>query len=258
MPDGSERPAAYASWTLNSSERNYSQIEKEGLSCIFGIKRFHDYLLGQHFELVRDHKPLLGLLKEDLATPLQASARIKRWSLFLSNYEYTLVFRNTTAHANTDALSRLPLPEEPVKTFTDPELVLLAEHLSVTANDIRTWTRRDQELSRVLQYVQQGWPSEGDAGLEPYSSRQLELSSFDGCVLWGSRVVVPPSCRQAVLMELHEGHPGITRMKSLARMYVWWPGINADIEKSVRLCRECQQVQSSPPVAPLHPWKWPT
>ena len=261
MPDGSERPVAYASRTLNSSERNYSQIEKEGLSCIFGIKRFHDYLLGRHFELVTDHKPLLGLLKEDLATPLQASARIKRWSLFLSNYEYTLVFRNTTAHANADALSRLPLPEEPVKTFTDPELVLLAEHLSnspVTANDIRTWTRRDQELSRVLQYVQQGWPSEGDPGLEPYSSRRLELSSFDGCVLWGSRVVIPPSCRQAVLMELHEGHPGITRMKSLARMYVWWPGINADIEKSVRLCRECQQVQSSPPVAPLHPWKWPT
>jgi len=110
----------------------------------------------------------------------------------------------------------------------------------------------------VLQYVQQGWPSEGDPGLEPYSSRRLELSSFDGCVLWGSRVVIPPPCRQAVLMELHEGHPGITRMKSLARMYVWWPGINTDIEKSVCLCRECQQVQSSPPVAPLHPWKWPT
>ena len=40
-------------------------------------------------------------------------------------------------------------------------------------------------------------------------------------------------------------------------MYVWWPGINADIEKSVRLCGKCQEVRSSPPVAPLHPWKWP-
>ena len=39
---------------------------------------------------------------------------------------------------------------------------------------------------------------------------------------------------------------------------MWWPGISADIEKSVRLCRECQEVQSSPPLAPLHPWKWPT
>ena len=47
-------------------------------------------------------------------------------------------------------------------------------------------------------------------------------------------------------------------MKLLARMYVWWLGISADVKKSVRLCQECQQVQSSMPVAPLHLWKWPT
>ena len=258
MTDGSERPIAYASRTLNSSERNYSQ---EGLSCIFGIKRFHNYLSGRHFKLVTDHKPLLGLLKEDRAISPQASSRIKRRSLFLSSYEYTLVFRNTTVHANADALSQLPLLEEPARTVTEPELVLLSEHLDdspVTANDIRTWTTRDPKLSKVLQYVPQGWPSEGDSELEPYSSRRLEFSAFQGCILWGSRVIVPPPGRQTVLQELHEGHPGIVRMKSLSRMYVWWPGINADIEKSVRLCHGCQEAQSVPPVAPLNPWKWPT
>ena len=261
MPDGTERPVAYASRTLNAAERNYSQLEKEGLSCIFGIKRFHDYLFGRHFELVTDHKPLLGLLREDRAIPLHASSRIKRWALFLSNYEYSLVFRNTTAHANADALSRLPLPEEPATSHPEPELVLLAEHLAdspVTAQDIRRWTQRDRKLSRVFQFVQQGWPSEGDTELEPYSSRRLELSTYEGCILWGSRVVIPPPGRQAVLQELHEGHPGMTRMKALSRMYVWWPGIGQDIEKSVRLCSQCQVQQSLPPVAPLNPWKWPT
>ena len=260
MPDGSDRPIDYASRTLNPAECNYSQLEKGGLSCIFGIKQFHDYLFGQPFELITDHKPLLGLLKENRVSP-QASARIKRWSLFLSSYEYTLVFRNTTAHANADALSQLPLPEEPVKTVEEPELVLLAEHLAdspVTAVDIQSWTRRDEKLSQVLQYVQYGWPNKGDPDLEPYSSRRLELSSYEGCIMWGTRIVIPPPGRQAVLQELHEGHPGITRMKAPARMYVWWPRINTDIEKSVRLCNECQQVQSSPPVAPLHPWKWPS
>ena len=57
--DGTERPIAYASRTLNASERNYSQLEKEG---IFGIKKFHDYVFGRPFELITDHKPLLGLL----------------------------------------------------------------------------------------------------------------------------------------------------------------------------------------------------
>ena len=144
---------------------------------------------------------------------------------------------------------------------SEPELVLLTEHLAdspVTATDIRAWVKRDLKLSRVLQYVQQGWPSEGDAEVEPYSSKRLELSCFEGCVLWGSRIVIPLPGRQAVLQELHEGHPGITRMKALSRMYVWWPGINSDIEKSVRLCHACQEMQSSPPVAPLNPWRWPT
>ena len=261
MADGTERPIAYSSRTLTPSERNYSQLEKEGLACIFGIKKFHNYVFGRSFELVTDHKPLLGLLKEYRPTSQQASSRIKRWSLFLSNYEYRLVFRNTSAHANADALSRLPLPEQPVKVFEEPELVLLAEHLDespVTANDIRVWTQRDQKLARVLQYIQQGWPTEGDPELEPYSSRRLELSSYQGCIMWGTRIVIPPRGREAVLQELHEAHPGITRMKSLARMYVWWPGISADIEKSVRLCNDCQQVQSLPPLAPLHPWRWPT
>lgn len=214
-------PIAYASRTLSNAERNYSQLEKEGLACVFGVKKFHDYVFSRHFELVTDHKPLLGLIKEDRATPTQASSRIKRWSLFLSNYEYSLVFRNTTAHANTDALSRLPLAEGPGQTAPDPEIVLLVEHLAdspVTANDIRTWTRWDAKLSRVLQYIQQGWPTEGDTEVEPYSSRRLELSSYDGCILWGSRVVVPSPGREAVIAELHEGHPGITRMKALSRM----------------------------------------
>ncbi len=83
-PEGGERPIGYVSRTLNSAERNYSQLEKEGLACIFGIKKFHSYLLGHPFELITDHRPLLSLFKETGPIPAQASARIRRWSLFLS------------------------------------------------------------------------------------------------------------------------------------------------------------------------------
>ena len=261
MPDGTERPIGYASRTLTKAESNYAQLEKEALSCVWGVKKFHDYVFGHAFDLVTDHKPLLGLLKEDRVMSPQASARIKRWLLFLSGYEYSLQFRCTSAHANADALSRLPLPVEPATTEPPPELVLLAEHLAdspVTASDIRIWTKRDPTLAKVLQFVQQGWPSESAPELNAFRAKQLELSLDQGCILWGSRVVIPSQGREAVLHELHEGHPGTTRMKSLARMYVWWPGIDSDIEKSVQLCPQCQQVQPKPPVAPLNPWKWPT
>ena len=46
----------------------------------------------------------------------------------------------------------------------------------------------------------------------------------------GNRIRVPPILRQSVLLMLHNGHPGILRMKSLVRMYVWWPGMSEEIE----------------------------
>ena len=140
MPDGSEKPIGYASRTLNKAERNYSQLEKEGLSCVFGVKHFYSYLFGHSFELITDHKPLLGLLGENKSMSPQASARIRRWALYFSLFEYTLHFKRTSAHSNADALSRLPLPIEPAIAKTPPELVLLTEHLEnspVTADRIR-------------------------------------------------------------------------------------------------------------------------
>ena len=47
-------------------------------------------------------------------------------------------------------------------------------------------------------------------------------------------------------------------MKSLARSYIWWPGLDADIESKVQHCDVCQASRPAPPKAPLHPWEWPT
>ena len=57
--------------------------------------------------------------------------------------------------------------------------------------------------------------------------------------------------------EVHEIHPGICRMKSLARSCVWWPKIDSDLEIKVRNCEVCQTNRKLPPEAPLNPWEWP-
>ena len=81
LPNGNERPIAFASRTLSSAERNYSQIEKETLACVFGVTKFHSYVYGRRFTLVTDHKPLLLLLHEHQAVPSTTSNRIQRWAL---------------------------------------------------------------------------------------------------------------------------------------------------------------------------------
>ena len=103
MPDGSEQPIGYVSRTLNSAECNYSQLEKEGLSCVYRIKWFYAYLYRHPFMLITDHKPLLGLLDGQKPTSPQTAARVLRWSLYMSTFEYTLKFRNTAAHSNAES-----------------------------------------------------------------------------------------------------------------------------------------------------------
>ena len=56
--------------------------------------------------------------------------------------------------------------------------------------------------------------------------------------------------------ELHQSHPGITRIKALARSYVWWPNLDKDLEQLVQSCHTCQLHQKAPSKAPLHPWEW--
>ena len=143
---------------------------------------------------------------------------------------------------------------------TPADWELLVDHFSATcvsANHIKDWTSNDTVLSQVQRFILTGWLEKVPEGLAAYSSKKDELSVIDGCVLWGTRVVVPPPGRKQILEELHETHPGVSRMKSLARCYIWWPQMDSEIEKLVLSCTVCQETRPSPATAPLHPWAWP-
>ncbi len=66
----------------------------------------------------------------------------------------------------------------------------------------------------------------------------------------------PTMGHQTVMDLLHEGHPGCTRMKALARSFVWWPGIDGDLEGRVKECHQCQLTRYTPAQAPLYPWEF--
>ena len=181
-----------------------------------------------------DHKLLESMFNEKEATPTMETARIQRWASTLAAYDYSTDYKPGPERANADALSRLPLPVSPPTTPLPAETVFAMKLLNwtpVSVNEIRNGTRCDPKLSQVLKYVQQGWSNYySEEVFKPYIIRKDKLSVQDGCLLWGSRVVVPPEERERVVEELHETHPGICRLKALARSYVWWPKMDADVE----------------------------
>ena len=262
MPSGEEKPIGFASRTLTKAETNYAHLDKEALLIIFGVKRYHQYLHGRQFVIKTDHKPLTHIFSESRNVPTMASGRIQRWALTLGGYDYTIEFKEGKSMANADALSRLPLATQRAEVPQPPEVVHVMEQLDstpISSTQIRQWTDRDPILSKVRRRVQDGWSDQQERGQDflPFFRRRDELSTEGGCVMWGSRVVVPSQGRKRAVDLLHEAHPGMVRMKSLARGYIWWPGIDKDIETCVKECKACQSVSKQPPVVPLHPWGWP-
>ena len=219
--------------------------------------------MGRHFTLYTDHKPLVRLFDPKQATSSTAAARIQRWSLFLSNYHYTVEYKKGINNSNADAFSRLPLP---TTHSTLEELahvqVLQVGHLNSTPIDskqIRIATINDPLLSQVLGFVNHGWPNLCfSEELKPFYLTSTELTSEDDVFLWGLQVVVPTKVCSSVLVLLHDTHIGVVRMNGLARSRVWWPGINKDIERTCAQCVQCSQHSKDPPKFPLSVWDFPS
>lgn len=136
----------------NSSWENYIQSQKEPLAVVYAVGKFHYNLYGRHFMIQSVHQPLSYLFSNSKAILPTAFSRIKRWSLTLSAYSYTIMHKPGKNLRNADALSWLPQQVTIESDCLPGDLIHLVNHLSVTtitAARIRQWTDRDPVLSKV-------------------------------------------------------------------------------------------------------------
>ena len=100
-----ESPVAFTSRSLNNTEKKYSQFDKQTLSLVFGVDKFHKYVFDRLFTLTTDCKPLLGLFQEGKAISEMVFGRVQRWGLKLAAYTYRLRYRAGSQNGNAGVLS---------------------------------------------------------------------------------------------------------------------------------------------------------
>ena len=203
-----------------------------------------------------DDRPLERIFHPEKITSQIVTTRIQRWVLILAANTYSIQYKEESQNSNADALSRLPLPDTPTsmpvpgKTIS---LMELLENTPVSAEETKQWTRESPVLGIVFNFIKQGGPTKClDPDLQLCFQRRDELSVQDDSFLWGNRVVVPPQGRGQVFDELHDTHPGISKLKSLARSYVWRPNMDSTLKNKVQTCNHCQMQKKYPPEAPLY------
>ena len=161
------------------------------------------------------------------------------------------------SRVETEKETTLEHVEDQISSDTILTFEVFDEYPVINSKEIAKYTRRVGNFSVLERYIKHGFPEQSQCQQEllPFYFRKDELSIQRGCIMWGNRIVIPPLLRQRVLNLLHIGHPGINRMKELARSYTWWPKIDKDIEEKVRMCSNCQFARNSSEQNLNHPWE---
>lgn len=268
-PDGSMKAFLHVSRRLLPAETRYSQIELEALAIVWTVTKLHKYLFGRKFTLFTDHRPLLAIFGSNKGVPTHVANRIRRWAITLMAYNFSIHHIRTEDFGHADVLSRLIAEqrEDQQEDMVVAEVRInqlfvkqIETAMPVSFADIERETKMDQVLPIVMKYVNNGWPAPREIQNHPqpvavFHRHRESLSIINGALTYLDRTVIPLSLQAKILQNLHQSHPGCSRMKSLARGYVYWPGIDGDIERLVRTCKGCQLAAKMP--ARVEPISWP-
>ena len=268
--DSENRVICYASLALTSVERRYCQTKKEALAIVWACERLHPYLFGAPFTLMTDHRALEVIYGDKKK---KSSARIERWVLRLQAYDFQVRYVKGALNI-ADSLSRLMKgssgdagsEKTAIDSVEDVELYVrncvtgaISDLEAITPGEVERAPDADTELSCVGEAISSDRLTDLPRQYKPIRDEMCVLGQL---VMRGGRIVVPACLRQKLLSLGYEGHLGIVGTKHNLRTRVWWPGMDANVERLVKQCHGCK-VTGAPlqrdPVRvtelPIGPWE---
>ena len=243
---GSQRLVAYASKSLSPAEKRYANIEREMLAVVWGCIKCNHYLYGRKFICQTDHKPLEDIHLKHLS---DAPPRLQRLLLKLQPYVIIIKYVPGKDVPVGDVLSRITPGGKTVIQGLDVTIHELTPELSnIQVKSIQEATKEDQVLQLLMQQLMSGWPEHSKqlpVVLRPFWQLKDHLSIEHGCITYQGRFYIPQVLWEPCMKALHQGHPGMVKMKLRAKTSMYWIGINREIEEHVMQCEPCQVYSNS-------------
>lgn len=240
---------AYASKSLNVSQQQYAQIEKEMLSIAFGCQRFHQYLYGKTFYVETDYKPLEAIFKKPLS---ECPLRLQRLRIILQNYDLIVKYKPGTQLYFADALSRTSYDDKNFEIdegIINAQISMIYDDNITSPNKLECFAKEsltDPEMVNLTQVIKQGWPDHRnklDYSVRPFWDFRHELVIVNGVVFKGHQIVIPRNFRKH-MRKIHYNHLGIQKTIMYAKELVHWPLMNKEIEDYISNCSTCLTYQN--------------
>ena len=212
-------PVIYLSRKLKQSEQSMSNIEREALAIVWATQRARHFLLGSKFLLKSDHRPLEFIFHPNKALPKVTSARIARWAVQLTAFDYDIEYVKGSTIPHVDALSRLSFTDEDVSDADYTSLIHWIDTDVLNLSEVQADTERDNVLKSVMTRVKTGKWSNCSASERPYKCIRNELSVDNGVLCKRDLIVPPITLRKQFISAVHDDvHGGISNTRNRLRV----------------------------------------
>ncbi len=259
--DGFERPVFHISRVLTEAEKRYPILHREALALVYSFEKLYKYLYGREFVAYTDHQPLLGIFGKNRKLGPIVTNRLQRYGIRLSIFNFELKYRPGKKNIVADVLSRFPQDEKPNKEDKEEAERIQLNYVNDVACRIRLnmdlikqTTKKDPLLRQIVHNVMNGWPDKIVKEQLHYYRLNRDLSVENDILVYEGRIVIPGDLQKLALKMLHTGHIGIARMKHIAREYMYWIGMNKEIENCAGACETCRAVNPDFRARVFEPW----
>lgn len=216
-------PLAFISKALSSKSQAMSTYEKECMAVLLAVDKWRQYLQHAPFVIFTDHKRLIQLSEQKLATSMQHKAFIK-----LMGLQYKIRYKKGEDNRAADALSRKEDTE-----YLQAISACQPKWLEVVLSSYH----EDPATQHLLQKL----------SLQPQGIDNFTL--VDGVIRFKGRVWLGThtKAKQAILLSMHNsgigGHSGVNATYHRIKSLVAWPGLKKDVLSFVQTCSICQQAK---------------